>query len=219
MKVFITKIVFSWGVLGSLLLLPVISSAQSTYNTETGYLAIPEVEVNGNTFFDNVGIRLNFTTGTFEFVSGDARPEAVTNPNTGGISTTPIETNGLDDVLKTEFMGCGRSGNENSRVTCHVKFTSLGGLDREVTIWSGNGGSITTLSAKLYDSNGFIHYGTGGIFGNIKTSQGFARILLVAGVPTLAKYQFNNVSPERGLSLFKPRFEIYNEHYEESFHP
>jgi hypothetical protein len=210
------KMVFSWGILGSLLLFPVTSSAQSTYNTETGYLAIPDVEVNGNTFYDDVGIRLNFTTGTFELVSGDERPEAGANP--GGISTTPFESDSLENVLKLDFMGCERTGNENSRVTCHVNFTSLGGLDREVKIWSG--GPTDSINSELYDSNGFVHYAISGTFGNVKTATfGIAKILLVAGVPTLAKYQFNNISPERSLSLFKPRFTIYDESYKSSFHP
>ncbi len=212
MKVFIVKMV-----LGSLLLLPVTSSAQSTYNTETGYLAIPDVEVNGNTFYDNVGIRLNFTTGTFELVSGNARPETSTNSNPEGISMTPIETSGLENVLTTEFMGCERLS--NSSATCHVNFTSLGGIDREVKIMAGT--SFNSLNSTLYDSNGFVHYAIKGIIGNVKTHSigGSAKVLLVAGVQTLAKFQFNNISPERSLSLFKPSFQIYEEYYTESFHP
>ena len=213
------KMVFSWSILGSLLLLPVISSAQSTYNTETGYLDIPEVEINGNTFYDNVGLKLNFTTGTFELVSGDPRPETAINPNPGGISKTPIETGGLENVLKMDFMGCERTGNENSGVSCHVIYTSLGGLDREVWIMSG-GHPLLEKHSELYDSNGIVHSAVSGIVGNVKTdSIGIAEILLVAGVPTLAKYQFNNISPERSLSLFKPKFRIYDEYYNESFHP
>ncbi len=186
---------------------------QSTYNTETGYLAIPEVKVNGNTFYNNVGIRLNFVTGTFEFVSGDARPETDPNPNPGGISTTPIDTDSIENVLKLDFMGCERS--TNSSATCHVLFTSLGEIDREVTIIAQ---SVTTQS-ELYDSNGVGHVSVG--IANMHTigspMGGWGSKLFVAGVPTLVKYQFRNISPERGLSLFKPAFEIYNEYYTASY--
>ena len=215
MKMNIMKVVLSWGMLGLLLLLPITSSALSTYNTETGYLSIPEVKVNGNTFYDNVDIRLNFTTGTFELVSGDERPETSPSPSPGGISTTPIETYVVDNVLNVDFMGCERS---NSSVTCHVNYTSLGGHNREVEISAGYWSPKS--DSKLYDSNGFEHNAIRGSIGNVKTNSiGTAKILLVAGVPTLAKFKFNNISPEKGLSLFKPRFSFDDGYYEGIFHP
>ncbi len=213
MKIHIIKTVFRWGILGSLLLIPITSSALNTFNTETGYLAIPEVKVNDNIFYDNVGIKLNFTTGTFELVSGDARPETGTNP--GGISTTPIESDSLENVLKLDFMGCERSN--NGSVICHVLFTSLGGIDREVRIMADGAGE---LESKLYDSNGTVHISKEVTFANLTNSypaEGVT-ILLVSGIPTLAQYKFYNVSPERSLSLFKPAFRIYNEYYASSFH-
>ena len=122
MKKYASKIVLS-----SLLLLPITSLALSTYSSDTGYLDIPEVKVDGNTFYDNVGLKLNFTTGTFELISGDARPEPSTTPTTGSnfgaISTIPIESKGNEDI-KLDFMGCERSG--DNTVICHVNYTSLG---------------------------------------------------------------------------------------------
>lgn len=96
-------------------------------------------------------------------------------------------------------MGCEKS--QNSSVTCHVLFTSLGGIDREARI-IGNG--IGSLDSELYDSNGTLHISTDVTFSNLSAGypSGGVTLLLVAGVPTLATYKFYNVSPERSLSLF-----------------
>ena len=204
------KTFFGWGVLSSLLLLPITSLALSTYNADTGYLAIPEVK-DGNTFYDNVGLKLNFTNGTFELVAGNERPETGSGENSGGISTTPIDFGG-DERIRLDFMGCERSGSGGEIVTCHVNFTSLGGIDRKVGINAGSLG-FDSLKARLYDSSGALHYATSGTIANIKTAHigGSAKVLLIANVPTLATFQFANISPERGFSLFKPSFSLHNE--------
>ncbi len=215
MKKYTMKVVFCAGILSSLLLLPITSLAIDTYSTETGYLSIPEVQVDGKAFYENVGLKLNFATGTFEFVSGNERPETGTNLNPGGISSTILESDENESV-KLDFMGCERWG--DSGVTCHVNFTSLGGLDREVKI--GAGTSFTSLNSKVYDSNGALHYAVKGSIANVKTHHisGTATVLLIANVPTLAKFKFANISPERSLSLFKPSFKIYDEWWTSSFH-
>ncbi len=76
-----------------------------------------------------------------------------------------------------------------------------------------------TLNTELYDSHGTVHIPTKATVANLKSdSLGAVTILLVAGVPTLAKYYFRNLSPGRGLSLLKPMFEIHDEIKTASFH-
>jgi len=78
MRKIVARIVFYWVILSSLLLLPVTTSlAVGIYNADTGYLVIPEVDVNGDTFYDNVTLKLNFTTGTFEVVNADLKPDTI----------------------------------------------------------------------------------------------------------------------------------------------
>ena len=70
-------------------------------------------------------MKLNFSTGTFELVDF--------SPKSNMISSTPIESM-EEQNIKMDFMGCDRSG--RNEVTCHIKLTSLGGIDRSVTIMS-----------------------------------------------------------------------------------
>jgi hypothetical protein len=41
------------------------SLAISNFSSGTGVLVLPRVDVDGNTFYDNVSLELDFSTGTF----------------------------------------------------------------------------------------------------------------------------------------------------------
>lgn len=194
MKKHVTKNSFFGIILSLLLLLPVTSSALGLFNTDTGYLVIPEVDVNGNKFYDNVTLKLDFSTGKFEVVGADAKPEA--------ISSTPLDTMKNQDI-KMDFLGCERSG--RNEVTCHLKLTSLGGFDREIYVIATNYTNESNKT-KLYDDKGNTYIASKVIVGNLQSSR-FVKPNLIAGIPTLAKFKFINVSPEASsLSLFQPEF-------------
>ena len=194
MKKIVAKTAFYCAILGSLMSLPITSSAIDLFDTNTGYLVIPEVDVNGDTFYDNVTFKLDFASGKFELVSFEEKPET--------ISTTTLATMEEQDI-KMDFMGCVRSG--RNEVTCHLKLTSLGGFDRKLRV-IGTNYLNSSNKTRLYDDKGNTYIASEVIVGNLQSSSA-VKPNLIAGIPTLAKFKFINISPEASsLSLFQPEF-------------
>ena len=194
MKKIVARIVFLWGLLSFLLLIPISSYAIGLFDTSTGYLVIPEVDVNGGSFYDNVSLKLDFGSGKFEFISGNPKPD--------NISSIPLNTMENQDI-KMDFMGCTRSG--RNEVTCYLKLTSLGGFDRKIRVISTNYQNSSNKT-KLYDDKGNTYIADKVIVGNLQ-SGAFVDPNLIAGIPTLAKFKFINISPAASsLSLFQPEF-------------
>ena len=80
------------------------------FNTDTSYLVIPEIDVNGEVFYDKVTLKLNFSNGTFELIDANLKPESISN--------VPLDMM-EDQDIRMEFMGCKRSGRND--ITCHIK--------------------------------------------------------------------------------------------------
>ncbi len=172
------------------------SIAVGNFDTNTGILVIPEVDADGTVFFDDVALQLNFTSGTFELIGFNTKPES--------ISTKPIETQ-EDQNIKMEFLGCARSG--RNEVTCHVKLTSLGGLDRNIEI-NTNAAGFNRIGTKLFDDLGNTYTSSEITSGNLQSTT-LLNSTLIAGVPTLTTYKFENVLPSASsLSLFQPEYRI-----------
>ncbi|NOQ16796.1 MAG: hypothetical protein GQ581_07030 [Methyloprofundus sp.] len=154
---------------------------------------IPEIDVNGQVFYDNVTFKLNFATGTFELVGGEEKPSS--------ISATPLDTMEAENI-KMQFMGCTRSG--RNEVTCHLKLTSLGGFDRATYVYANYSGNTSFL----YDDLGNTYKSTEISVANLQATSA-VHPTLIAGIPTLAKFKFTNISPNAtSLSLFKPAFNL-----------
>jgi len=116
--------------------------------------------------------------------------------------------------IKMDFMGCTRSGRND--VTCHVKFTSLGGFDRKIVVHVRDGYVVKT---HLYDDLGNTYEASEATVGNLQSDGYGITITLIAGIPTLAKFKFINISPNASsLSLFKPAFAPFGNHYDNGFY-
>jgi len=186
------KKLFQTVILSSIMLLPTMSFAIDLFSTETGVLVIPEVDVNGEVFYDNVALKLDFSTGTFQLLSADPKPD--------NISATPLDTVEENDI-KMDFMGCTRSG--RNEATCHIKLTSLGGFDRKTAIYAD---SDFRGQSKLFDDLGNTYIASEVIVGNLRSTSVVDQDL-IAGIPTLAKFIFKNISPNASnISLLQPEF-------------
>ena len=194
MKKYIVKLIINGAMLGSLILLPINSLAIGLFNTDTSYLVIPEVDVDGKVFYDKVTLKLNFSNGTFELIDANRKPEAISN--------VPLDMMEEHDI-KMDFMGCKRSGRND--VTCHIKLTSLGGVDQKISSYA-NTTAYNNSTSYLYDNLGNTYKATKTSLGNLESSY-LVTSTLVGGVPTLTTFKFKNISPQAsGISLLKPQF-------------
>jgi len=188
MKKTVVRIVF-YIVTLSLVSMP--SFAIGLFDSKTGTLVIPEVDQDGEKFYDNVKLKLDFTTGTFQFNGADPKPK--------NISATPLETI-EDHDIKMDFMGCTRSA--RNEVTCHIMLTSLGGIHRDINVYSSHINDTST--SFLYDDLGTTYSAEGVSVSGVRSDRK-VQILLVADTPTLAEFKFKNISPSASsLSLFSP---------------
>jgi len=176
-----------------------ISSAISLFNPSTNFLVIPEVDVDGTTFFNDVTLKLDFATGTFKVIGFTDKPDT--------ISATPINT-GTEDDIKMDFMGCKRSG--RNEISCLMKITALSGKDRKLSIFLTVDTSGSLKSTRLFDNLGNPYNVSEINIGISSSSSSNFRIIqdLIAGIPTLVKFKFKDISPNASnISIFAPSFQ------------
>lgn len=167
------------------------SFAIGNFDSASGRLLIPEIDMDGKNFFNNVSIKFDFPNGTFDVVSLEEKPPT--------IFETPIDSF-TDQDVKMGFLGCARTG--RNEVSCHMELTSLGGFDQSVIVYA----SQYQRESRLFDDLGNTYIASEVIVGNLQGSR-YVTSLLIAGVPTLAKFKFKNILPSASsISLFKPSF-------------
>ena len=173
---------------------PISSYAISNFDTSSGVLVVPRVSADGQAYFDNVSLELDFATGKFKL-----------------LNHTPVTPPQPDQIIETQdaekftmgFQGCFRSGRDS--VMCYVKLTN-NDFDREITVEVTGGGFSAPLS-KLFDDLGNEYPATKISVANTDVTRNTEGITLVRGVPVTAIFEFNEVSPSAtSLSLFQPGF-------------
>ena len=174
--------------------MPISGYAVSNFSTDSGVLVMPRVDINGNTYVDNVSLELDFKTGKFKL-----------------LNFTPVIPPQPDKIIETQeaenftmgFQGCFRSGRDN--VNCYVKLTN-NDFDREVTIQVTGSGFSAPLS-KLFDNLGNEYIAEKISVANTEETNGSEEITLIRGVPVTAVFEFKNIDPNASsLSLFEPGF-------------
>lgn len=169
--------------------------AGTNFNSGTGILVIPDVTVDGKSFFDSVTLRLDLSTGAFGIVSY--------TPKNIKVSDTPIQTFENSGV-SVGLLGCYRSG--TNQVTCYAQVTNS---NNDATIafaasdyYQYPVGHITT---KLFDNLGTPYVGAISVFG--KSSGDYIVGTVLQGVPVRVAYTFTNVdSHATSIAAFSPAF-------------
>lgn len=175
---------------------PISSYAISNFSTDSGVLVLPRVDVNGNTYFDNVSLELDFKTGKFKLLNFSP----VTPPQPDQITETQEA-----EKFTMGFQGCFRSGQDN--VNCYIKLTN-NDFDREVTIVvTTSSTSVSAPISKLFDNLGNEYKAVKISVANKEETRGSEAITLIRGVPVTAIFEFENIDPSASsLSLFEPGF-------------
>lgn len=174
---------------------PVVAGAN--FNSGTGILVIPDVSVDGRSFYDSVTLKLDLASGTFSLIS--ATPK---NPK---LSDTPLQVFDSDGVT-VGFNGCYRSG--TNQVTCQATVTNLNN-DAEMAFaaafYSGSLSSYSSIKTTLYDNLGAPYTGT--VSALNKTDASAVSGMVLQGVPVRVTYVFTNVdSRATSIAAFSPGF-------------
>ena len=171
--------------------------AGTNFNSTTGVLVIPDVTVDGQSFYDSVTLKLDMSTRSFSVIS--ATPK---NPQ---ISDTPLQVFESDGVA-VGFNGCYRSG--TNQVTCQATVTNLNN-DAEMAFaaafYSGSFSSYSSIKTTLYDNFGAPY--TGSVSALNKTDASSVSGMVLQGVPVRVTYVFTNVdSRATSIAAFTPAF-------------
>ncbi len=163
------------------------SFATSNYTSATGNVVIPDVSVDGKTYYDSVTLKLNFANGTFSVLSA--------TPKNAAISTTPLQTFSSNNA-KVDFMGCTQDG--TNQITCYVNFTNNG--NDSIFWFYGNYGGTSTL----YDNLGNSY--TAQVSAFSKTSSSISSNVL-QGVPVQVSFTFTGINIHAtSITAFEPEF-------------
>ncbi|MER2514431.1 MAG: hypothetical protein ABTQ25_18785 [Nitrosomonas ureae] len=171
------------------------SFATGNFNSETGYLIIRNLNVDGTTAYDSVNVQLNLATGTFTILDTTLDSiETEINP----FSRTPIDTF-ISDNIKVDFMGCNPTVKDSElkkhQIMCETQVTSLNGDEK---IWSGLN--------KLIDILGNEYFRQATVIALDKPA--FRRFKTIQGIPVSVKYVFNGIDFGATISAFEPSIYI-----------
>lgn len=171
--------------------------AGSNFNSGTGVLVIPDVTVDGQSFYDSVTLKLDMSTQTFSVLS--ATPK---NPK---LSDTPLQVFENGGVL-IGFHGCYRSG--TNQVTCQASVTNSNNDADMAFAAASYVGPLTgysSVATTLYDSLGNPYTGSVSAFN--KTDASSLTGMVLQGVPVRVTYVFTNVdSRATSIAAFSPGF-------------
>ena len=174
---------------------PVVAGAN--FNSGTGILVIPDVSVDGRSFYDSVTLKLDLASGTFSLISA--------TPKNSKLSDTPLQVfeNG---GVSIGFHGCYRSG--TNQVTCQASVTNSNN-DAEMAFaaasYVGPLTGYSSVATTLYDSLGNPYTGSVSAFNKTDASSILGMVL--QGVPVRVTYVFTNVdSRATSIAAFSPGF-------------
>jgi hypothetical protein len=167
------------------------SVAGPNFNSGTGVLVMPDVSVDGTSFYDSVTLKLDFNTGKFILV-------AYTPKNTK-ISDTPLQTFSANSFT-VDFLGCARTG--TNQIACHTNVTNTKN-DTYLTFYGGSG--ICGTHSTLYDNLGNPYSPSVAVFN--QTSNNYIGGNMLQGVPVRAVFSFSNIDTHAtSIAAFEPLF-------------
>lgn len=170
--------------------------AGANFNSATGYLVIPDVTIDGKTFYDSATLQLDMSNGTFKIVSA--------TPKNTKVSDTPLQTFSSSGIT-IDFLGCYRSG--TNQISCQTSVTNNNNDASMDLVADSRAYYSSSLSAtvwtKLFDDLGASYSGSISAFH--QESTGYLRDTILQGVPVKVTYTFPNVdSHARFIPAFSP---------------
>jgi hypothetical protein len=191
------KASYHFAAAAALLALATPVLAGTNFNSGTGMLVIPDVSVDGRSFYDSVTLKLDLATGTFSLISA--------TPKNTKISDAPVQSFEVSGV-GVGFNGCYRSG--TNQVTCYATVTNTNNDAEMAFAGSSYGGahsSYITITTTMIDNLGTPYTGSVSVFG--KTESNWIAGPILQGVPVRVAYVFTNVdSRATSIAAFSPAF-------------
>jgi hypothetical protein len=174
-----------------------ISMATSNFNSQTGILVIPDVNVDGFTVYDSVTLQLNFTTGTFSVVNAKPKPSTIFD--------TPQEPQYTAEGYTIGSLGCATSG--VNEITCYLQAVN-NQANRKLRVWNrAYTSSSTPDGSLLFDDHNNIYEAVLVTVGSQTTDGAYIDTILIQGVPVRISMVFKNISlSAQSISAFKPLF-------------
>jgi hypothetical protein len=194
---FLKSISYRIAAAAALLAMAGSAMAGTNFNSGTGILVIPDVSVDGRSFYDSVTLKLDLANGTFSLVSA--------TPKNTRIPDAPLQSFEVSGV-GVGFNGCYRSG--ANQVTCYATVTNTNN-DAEMAFagssYVGAHSGYSTITTTMIDNLGTPYTGSVSVFG--KTESNYISGPILQGVPVRAAYVFTNVdSRATSIAAFSPAF-------------
>jgi hypothetical protein len=168
-----------------------VSLATSNFNGSNGILLIPDVNVNGTTFYDSVTLQLDLNKGTFTVLN--AKPKGIS------LSATPIDSFTAEGYT-VGLLGCESSG--TNEITCHMRVVN-NEAERGLTVYSDQSGYGISL---LFDDLNNAYKPASITFIN-EPSASYVFATLSQGVPANIKMVFKGIDIRaKSISAFTPKF-------------
>jgi len=172
-----------------------ISMATSNFNSQTGILVIPDVNVDGQTVYDSVTLQLNLGNGTFSVLNANPKPSTIFD--------TPQEPQFNTEGYTIGLFGCKTSG--TNQITCYMQVVN-NEADRELWVFADPAFGLSPDSL-LFDNLNNTYKAASITYTDVTSSQ-FVRVpLLFQGIPIKISMVFEGININASsISTFKPAF-------------
>lgn len=182
------------------------SFATSNFTGNDGILLIPDVNVNGTTFYDTVTLQLDLNKGTFQVLNAQPKKTTVSDK---AIATYTAEGYTID------LFGCASTGTDE--ITCYSQVVN-NKAKRKLAVNGSSYPCNSGLASLLFDDKNNAYKAASVSFAT-ETGTYYTSATIAQGVPANIKLVFKNINLNaKSISSFQPGFcSDENLHFEANF--
>lgn len=168
------------------------SLATSNFSSSDGILLIPDVNVNGSTFYDTVTLKLNLSNGTFSVLN--AQPKSKT------VFDTPIDSYTAEGYT-VDLLGCASTGTDE--ITCYSRVVN----NKAKRTLCVHGSSDCTGSASILFDDLNNAYKAASVTFSTESRDSYVSAVIAQGVPANVTQVFKGINIKaKSISSFQPAF-------------
>ncbi|MEQ1635971.1 MAG: hypothetical protein ABL903_04715 [Methylococcales bacterium] len=166
-----------------------LSLAGGKFTSKDGYLVLPDISVDDKSFYDTVTLQLNFSNGTFSYISSNPKPTTLFDK--------PVEPQVTDEGFTVGSLGCKKTA--STKVSCYLQIVN-NNADATVRLWLDS-----SYKSQLFDNLNNTYLAKSGMISAEETTSGYVSSILFQGIPAKIRIDFEDINATASsVSALKP---------------
>lgn len=184
------------GMALALCLLSGASVAGGKFTTKDGYLVMPDISVDDKTFYDTVTLKLDFSNGTFSYISSKVKPTTLFDK--------PIEPQFNEEGFTVGSLGCEKTA--STKVSCYLLMVN-NNEDTQVTLTRSASQTSYDHQSLLFDNLNNTYVAKSIMLSGSESNNSYLEKTLFQGIPVKVRLDFEGISTSaNSIATVKPTF-------------